>query len=362
MVASHSYSHNSEKHFLDAYSQAVMQASEKARPAVVGIEAHKQRKENKAKPGEDSDSRNSVPDSQRGSGSGFFFTHDGLLITNCHVVQDAQALYANLPDGRRLEADCIGLDPDTDLAILRVGVAAGTDIAVATLGDSDHLAVGQLLVAIGNPLGLDYTVTAGVLSALGRTLRTPSGRLLESVIQTDAALNPGNSGGPLVNASGEVVGVNTAVVAPAQGLCFAIPVNTARWVAMELLRFGEVRRAFLGIGGQDVQIPRKVVRHYLMEQESAVWVAQLEANSPAARAGLQAGDVVLSMGGVPMTSVDVLHRFLHKGRIDETLNLKALRGFSKLIELEVTLAERPHRKADIESKEAAAGKSLQKPS
>jgi S1-C subfamily serine protease len=340
MVQPNSLPHPSELHPLDAYSQAVMHANETARHAVVGIESHRYRKGAKGSTVSGRDQEPSAPESHAGSGSGFFFTHDGLLITNSHVVHGAHALYANLPDGRRLEADCIGEDPDTDLAVLRVGVLAGMDISVSTLGDSDALQVGQLLIAIGNPLGLDYTVTAGVLSALGRTLRTPSGRLLESVIQTDAALNPGNSGGPLVNASGEVVGVNTAVVAPAQGLCFAIPVNTARWVAMELLRFGEVKRAYLGISGQEVRLPRKVVRHFALEHEGAVWVAHLEPNSPAGRAGLQAGDVVLAVGGEVMTSVDVLHRYLHKERIGETLQLKALRGFNRLIELEVTLVER----------------------
>lgn len=326
-----------------AYSQAVMFASEKVRSAVVGIEAHRSRGGAAASSVRKHGAETSTPDSQSGSGSGFFFTHDGLLITNSHVVQEANALYAKLPDGRRLQADCIGEDPDTDLAVLRVGVASNGDIAVAALGDSDALRVGQLLVAIGNPLGLDYTVTAGVLSALGRTLRTPSGHLIESVIQTDAALNPGNSGGPLVNASGEVVGVNTAIVAPAQGLCFAIPINTARWVALELLRFGEVKRAYFGIGGQEVRLPRKVVRHFSMNQEGAVWVAHLESRSPAARAGLRAGDVVLALGDTPMVSVDVLHRFLHKGRIGETLRLKVLRDFNKLVEMEATLVERPAR-------------------
>jgi S1-C subfamily serine protease len=328
---------------MDAYSQAVMFASEKVRSAVVGIEAHRSRRGPASSSGRKHDAESSTPDSQSGSGSGFFFTHDGLLITNSHVVQEAKALYVKLPDGRRLQADCIGEDPDTDLAVLRVGVASNGDIAVAALGDSDALRVGQMLVAIGNPLGLDYTVTAGVLSALGRTLRTPSGHLIESVIQTDAALNPGNSGGPLVNASGEVVGVNTAIVAPAQGLCFAIPINTARWVALELLRFGEVKRAYFGIGGQEVRLPRKVVRHFSMDQEGAVWVAHLESRSPAARAGLRAGDVVLTLGDTPMVSVDVLHRFLHKGRIGETLRLKVLRDFNKLVEMETTLAERPAR-------------------
>jgi S1-C subfamily serine protease len=360
---------------LDAYSQAVIRACEMARPAVVGIESH--RKPNRVppnsqpneasrefKPEARSDGHGSaspgspagkahaplpvqpktpqpVPDSQiAGTGSGFFFTPDGLVLTNSHVVHGADQVFVKLDDGRRLEADLLGEDRDTDLAVLRV---SAHDMPTLAMGDSDGLRVGQLVVAIGNPLGLDLTVTAGVLSALGRTLRSPSGHLLDSVLQTDAALNPGNSGGPLVNHLGEVIGVNTAIAAPAQGLCFAIPINTARWVAMELIRFGQVQRAYLGIAGQDIPLPRRVVRHFDLPAETGVLVAHLQAHSPASEAGLREGDVILSLGDESMPTTDSLHRFLHKERIDTTQKLQILRNFVNRVEVDVRLLRRPER-------------------
>ncbi len=332
----------------DAYSQAVMHACEVARPAVVGIEA---RKSVSAKAGPTQAGKGRREETQAGTGSGFFFTPDGFILTNCHVVQGAHDLHVKLNDGRRLVADCVGKDPDTDLAVLRVqanAVEAGLpdaagDWPAITLGDSDALRVGQMLVAIGNPLGLDFTVTAGILSALGRTLRTPTGRQLDSVLQTDAALNPGNSGGPLVNAQGEVVGVNTAVAAPAQGLCFAIPVNTARWVALEIIRFGKVERAYFGIAGQDITLPRRLVRFFELTRETAIWVAQLQAGSPAAKAGILEGDVVLSVGGESMPGTDILHRFLHKGRIGTRQKVAVLRNFRHRLEFEIELPPRPEK-------------------
>jgi len=334
--------HSPTDSVFDAYSQAVMHASSQVSPSVVSVEADMPGK------GEDAPARETprLPPPRRGkkesrppggTGSGFFFTPDGFLLTNSHVVHGAKELAVRLLDGRRLVADLIGEDADTDLAVLRV---TASDLPAAILGDSEALRVGQLLIAIGNPLGFDYTVTAGVLSALRRTLRTPSGRLIDNVIQTDAALNPGNSGGPLVSATGEVIGVNTAVVAPAQGLCFAIPVNTARWVAMEIMLFGKVQRAFLGIGGQDVPVPRKVARHWELPQEQGVLIAHLESGSPAEQAGLAEGDILISLDGETLPSLDKLHRLLSKERIGKTVQVRVLRHFTRLMQVEVALLER----------------------
>lgn len=325
---------------LDAYSQAVMTASRNASPSVVSIEVEGETE--KAVPPEKVGQQQLPPPQAKskrpsGMGSGFFFTPDGFLLTNSHVVHKASQLSVRLLDGRRLAADLVGEDPDTDLAVLRV---TASDLPAAKLGDSERLQVGQLLVAIGNPLGFDYTVTAGVLSALGRSLRAPSGRMLDNVIQTDAALNPGNSGGPLVDSQGQVVGVNTAVVAPAQGLCFAIPVNTARWVAMELMQFGRVQRAFLGIAGQDVPLPRRVARHFEWPEATGVMVNQVEAGSPAAKAGLEEGDVLLALDQDPVPSLDRLHRLLHKGQVNKTARFTLLRHFTRRIEVTVRLGER----------------------
>ncbi len=331
----------SESPFLfDAYSQAVMTASRNASPSVVSIEVEGEEKKS-ARPTEGGRPQLPPPQAKSkrlgGMGSGFFFTPDGFLLTNSHVVHKASRLSVRLLDGRMLGADLVGEDPDTDLAVLRV---TASDLPAAKLGDSERLQVGQLLVAIGNPLGFDYTVTAGVLSALGRSLRAPSGRMLDNVIQTDAALNPGNSGGPLVDSQGKVVGVNTAVVAPAQGLCFAIPVNTARWVAMELMQFGRVQRAFLGIAGQDVPLPRRVARHFDWSEATGVMVNQVEVDSPAAKAGLEEGDVLLALNQDPVPSLDRLHRLLHKGQVNKTVRFTLLRQFTRRVEVTVSLGER----------------------
>jgi S1-C subfamily serine protease len=276
-----------EPELFDAYSNAVMSAAAAITPSVVNIDVRH---------GE-----------QRGSGSGFFFTPDGFLLTNSHVVAGATSVDVTLLDGSRFAASVVGDDPHTDLAVLRI--SAPTQSA-ARLGDSDAIRPGQLVVAVGNPYGFQCTVTAGVISALGRTMRAKSGRLIDNVVQTDAALNPGNSGGPLVNARGEVIGVNTAVILPAQGICFAIGINTATFVAARLIRDGRITRGYIGVAGQNVPLHRRVIRFYDLPAGSGVLVVSVEPNSPAAAAGLQEGDILVAYGARSVTSVDDLHRIL----------------------------------------------------
>jgi S1-C subfamily serine protease len=311
---------------LDAYSRAVTSAVEKAGPSVVNIEVHGMRPEAGPRRGPDG-----------GTGSGFLFTPDGLILTNSHVVHGARRVEVTVQDGRHLEASPVGDDPDTDLAVIRI---AGEDLRPAALGDSLGLRPGQLVVAIGNPYGFQASVTAGVVSALGRSLRSRSGRLMDNIIQTDAALNPGNSGGPLVNARGEVVGVNTAVILPAQGLCFAIPVNTARWVASRLLQHGRIRRGWLGLGGQTAQLQRRLVLHHQLDAPSGMLVLHVESGSPAQRAGLQEGDVIVGFDGQPVSGVDDLHRMLTDSRIGAASAVTIVRRAEKKT-LEVVPIESP---------------------
>ncbi len=294
---------------LDAYSRAVIGAVREIGPAVVNIEI------------KDSAGR------RGGSGSGFIFTPDGFALTNSHVVSGAQRIEAHLADGRKLEARLVGDDPETDLAVVRID---GPDLAWATLGDSSSLKVGQLVIAVGNPYGFSATVTAGVVSSMARSFRSKGGRLIDNVIQTDAALNPGNSGGPLVTARGEVVGVNTAIIPVAQGICFAIPSNTARFVASRLMRDGKVKRSYIGVGGQDVPVLRKVVRFHGLELESGVLVNTVEPGSPAAVAGIRDGDTIVAFGGSPIGSVDDLHRMLTAERVGEAMEMVVLRGVEKV--------------------------------
>jgi S1-C subfamily serine protease len=313
---------------LDAYSRAVVGAAERVSPSVVNIEV-RHRATNRMP----SDARRRPE--QAGNGSGFIFTPDGFILTNSHVVHRATRLEATLNDGRALPAELIGDDPDTDLAVVRVDA---TNLAAVELGDSDKVRPGQLVVAIGNPYGFQTTVTAGVVSALGRSLRSRSGRLIDNIIQTDAALNPGNSGGPLVASRGEVIGVNTAVILPAQGICFAIAVNTAKFVASRLIKDGRVRRSYIGIGGQNVPLHRRIVRFHDLAVESGVLIVSIEAGGPAERAGLREGDVVVAFEDRPVRGIDDLHRLLGEEKVGMRLPLIIIRDSAKR-QLEIVPAE-----------------------
>jgi S1-C subfamily serine protease len=303
---------SSDDALLDAYSQAVVSAVGLVGPSVVRIEV----------PGAQSEGR-PLP---AGSGSGFVFTPDGLVITNSHVVHGASSVLVTLRDGRARRGDVIGKDADTDLAVVRID---GDRFPHAQLGDSSALSVGQVAIAIGNPLGFDNTVTSGVVSALGRSLRARTGRLLHDVIQTDAALNPGNSGGPLVTSRGDVIGVNTAMISAAQGLCFAIASNTVRSVVARLIRDGHVRRSSIGIAGRKTAVAGHVARHHGLSVVSGILVADVEPHSPAATAGLSRGDVIVGFADVPVSSVDELQQMLTEERIGVPSSVTVLRGTQK---------------------------------
>lgn len=313
----------------DAYSSAVIHAAEVISPAVVYIEVSRR---NPA--AGDARAARSGP---HATGSGFIFTPDGYVLTNSHVVHGAGRIDVTLNDGRRMRAEPVGDDPDTDLAVIRIG---GNDLIAAKLGDSQRIRVGQLAIAIGNPFGFQYSVTAGVVSALGRSLRSQSGRLIDNVVQTDAALNPGNSGGPLVSSRAEVIGVNTATILPAQGLCFAIAINTAKLVAAQLMRHGRVERAWIGMAGQDVPLPRRLVRFHSLPTHSGVMAASVEAGSPAERAGVMRNDVIVAFGGSPVAGIDDLQRMLTGDRVGKPSQLTVIRGAEKHA-LEITPAPRP---------------------
>jgi S1-C subfamily serine protease len=298
---------------LDAYSRAVIDASEKISPSVVKIDVFRTGSFQK-------ESSHSLR--RAGSGSGFLFTPDGFILTNSHVVGGAQELEVTAFDGQTYPARLIGEDPDSDLAVIRVDA---TGLKAAALGVSKILRVGELVVALGSPLGFQTTVTAGVVSALGRSMRSASGRLMDNVIQTDAALNPGNSGGPLVNARGEVVGVNTATILQAQGLCFAIAIDTAKRVAGQLIKYGKVCRGYIGVGGQNIGLPRDLVRYFNLPVEKGVLVVAVEEKGPAARAGIREGDILVGFEGTPIETVDDLHRSLTDGRVGVECRLTVIR-------------------------------------
>lgn len=299
---------------LDAYSRAVMGAVDRVGPAVVKVECEGDG---------DTSPRRRRSSGGGGSGSGFVFAADGLILTNSHVVDGARHIRVTTLEGERLTADLVGDDPHTDLAVLRVTSAA---LRAAPLGDSSQLRPGQLVVAIGNPFGFQHTVTAGVVSALGRSLRARTVRLIENLIQTDAALNPGNSGGPLVTSRGDVVGVNTAVIMGGQGIAFAVPSSTASRVISALLRHGRVRRSFLGVSGQDAVVPRRVSRAHGLVADRGLAVTAVTKDSPAARAGVREGDIIVGFADVPVGGADDLHRLLTEDRIDRTTVLRLLRG------------------------------------
>jgi S1-C subfamily serine protease len=301
---------------LDAYSEAVIGAVEAVGPAVVRIEAG------------------------RSGGSGVVFTPDGFALTNSHVVERAGSLRVSTSDGRSLRADVVGLDADTDLAVVRVTDQSGAPLPWAMLADSRQVRVGQIAIAIGNPYGFHHSVTAGVVSALGRSLRARSGRLMDDVVQTDASLNPGNSGGPLVTTSGGVIGINTAMILPAQGLCFAIASNTARFVAARLIRDGRIRRSYIGLGGQHATVPRAIARANQLAVTSGVLVATVEADSPARLAGAREGDIVIAFAGEPVQGVDDLLRLLTDARIGVPTPMTVLRRAERR-QLTIVPAERP---------------------
>ncbi|HTP40837.1 MAG TPA: trypsin-like peptidase domain-containing protein [Nitrospiria bacterium] len=315
---------DSDSRLLDAYSRAVIAAAEAVSPSVVNIEVHHAPRERAL-----ADPRR--PYAAQGSGSGFLFTADGLILTNSHVVHGAAEIDVTLSDGRRCVADLIGDDPATDLAVIRISAA---NLVPARLGDSRTIRPGQVAVAIGNPYGFQTTVTAGVVSALGRSLRSRSGRLIDDVIQTDAALNPGNSGGPLVDSRGRVIGVNTAVIMGAQGICFAIGIDTATYVAGRLIRDGRIRRGFIGVGGQNVPLHRRLVRFHNLPVETGVLVVSVEPDSPAKRAGLTEGDLIIRYDDRPVAGIDDLHKCLTEQQVGQPAALTVLRR-TELLDLSI---------------------------
>ncbi len=304
-----------DSQLLDAYSKAVVSVASRISPSVVKIDAFRR---------------------SPSSGSGFIFTPDGFILTNSHVIHGARKTIVSLSDGRQFNGEIIGDDPDTDLAVLRIDAP---EIMVAELGDSSKIQVGQLVVAIGNPFGFQCTVTSGVVSALGRSLRAKSGRLIDNVIQTDAALNPGNSGGPLVTSAGVVIGVNSAAIIPGQGICFAVGINTAKLISAQLLKYGKVRRSYLGIAGQSVKVHQRIVRYYNLTTASGVQIISVEKDSPAERAGLLPGDILFEFDGQQIAGIDDLQRLLTDRIIGIQSTVKILR-LTRLIDLKVILTEK----------------------
>ena len=315
----------SDYSLLDEYSRAVVSAVERVAPAVANIEIQ-QRSKNR-------------PRDIGGSGSGFVIAPDGFILTNSHVVHSATRIVVNLSDGRDYPAQLVGDDPETDLAVIRIDAP---HLVHVRLADSESLRVGQVAIAIGNPLGFQASVTAGVISALGRSMYSQSGRLIDNIIQTDAALNPGNSGGPLVNSAGEVIGVNTAMIRPAQGICFAIASNTAKLVAGWLIRDGRIRRSYIGVAGQNIPLHRRVIRFYNLPLETGVLVVSVEKDSTARSAGLREGDIIVGFNDRPIGTIHDLHKMLVSEQIGIPAKLVVIRHTEKL-ELSILPAESPVR-------------------
>jgi len=303
---------------LDDYSRTIVSAVDRVTPSVVNIESR-------------------ANGSRGGSGSGFIIAPDGFILSNSHVVHGAREIVVNLSDGRESRAQLVGDDPDTDLAVIRIDAA---QLSHVRLADSETLRVGQIAIAIGNPLGFQASVTAGVISALGRSMHAQSGRLIDNIIQTDAALNPGNSGGPLANSAGEVIGVNTAVIRPAQGICFAIASNTAKFVAGWLIKEGRIRRGYIGVAGQTSPLHRRVARFYRLANESGAMVVSVEKASPAEQSRIRPDDVIVAFNDEPIASVHDLHKKLVGDRIGTPCKLTVLRGTEQLT-IYVTPAEMP---------------------
>jgi S1-C subfamily serine protease len=297
-----------DENVLDAFSRTVVQVAEKVSPSVVNIEMFR---------------RSPRAGEQRGSASGFIFTSEGYIMTNSHVVHGAGRLEVTLSDGRRFPAHLVGDDPDSDLALVKIDALSLTTVQ---LGDSQAIRVGELVIAIGNPFNFQSTVTTGVVSALGRSIRSSTGRLIDEVLQTDAPLNPGNSGGPLVNARGEVIGVNTAIILPAQGICFAIAVNIAKFVAAQLIKYGRIRHARIGVAAQNAALLRRVVRFYHLPFEQGVLVIAIEPGSPAQRVELREGDTIIAFNGTPVNSIDDFHCLLDENAIGKLVELLIIRG------------------------------------
>jgi len=328
-------SDRNDQELLDAYSQTVAAVAELVSPSVVKIAV--QGAEPGAEPARGRPGPPRQPGESSGSGSGFVMTPDGYVLTNSHVVHGAKRISAIFQDGQRAPAQLVGDDPQTDIALVRI---EGPNLAALSFGDSSSLRVGQLAIAVGNPYGFDCTVTAGVVSALGRSLRTSTGHLIDDVIQTDAALNPGNSGGPLVDSRGRVIGVNTAMIMPAQGICFAIAANTVSFVMSKLIHEGRVRRSYLGVGGQTVPLHRRLVRFHGLPTESGVFVASVEPNSPAGRAGLRDGDLIVAYADKPIAGIDDLHRLLTEEQAGVRATLTIIRDLKReTVEVTPTLRQ-----------------------
>jgi S1-C subfamily serine protease len=308
---------------LDDYSNTIIKVCEKVSPSVVSIETGNVT-------GEKINNENG-----KKSGSGFIFTPDGFILTNSHVIENADYMKVTLQDGRRFDAYPVGDDPETDTAVIRINAH---DLPYVVFGDSDKIRVGQIAIAVGNPYGFDYTVTAGVVSALGRTLRSNSGMLIDNIIQTDASLNPGNSGGPLLNSNGEVIGMNTAMIMMAQGICFAIAVNTVKYVAAKLIRFGKMQRSYIGISGQTILLNRKTIYSHKLKTDTAVLVISVEKGSPASKAGLAEGDIIVGFDDISISSIDGIHRYLTDERIGLKSILYVLR-YSKMLIVPIIPAE-----------------------